>query len=505
MFRKLLVANRGEIAVRIVRTCRDLGIPTVAVYSDADRDSLHVRYADEARRLGPAPSAESYLNVDALLDAARETGADSVHPGYGFLAENAEFARRCQEAGLTFVGPPPDAVALMGDKAAARRVARAAGVPIVPGTEALSGDKEALREAKRIGFPLLVKAVSGGGGKGMRTVSSLSELEAALRQARSEATSSFGDGSVYLERYLERPRHIEFQILADDKGSVIHLLERECSIQRRHQKLIEECPSPRLDADLRRRMGDAALAIAHASAYRNAGTVEFLLDQEGNYYFLEMNARLQVEHPVTEMVLGLDLVELQLEIAAGQPLSLSQEEIRPRGWAIEFRITAEDPYRDFLPCPGRIEFLRSAGGPGIREDSGVATGMEVSPHYDPLIAKLIVWGYDRASCLARAERALREYRVEGIATTLPFFRRVLRDPQFRAGDFDVGYVERSWKDSAAVARAASPAIERDRVALIAAALTAYQAETKSRKRVVPSGERSAWAQRGIKEQHRSRF
>ena len=374
MFRKLLVANRGEIAVRIVRTCRDLGIPTVAVYSDADRDSLHVRYADEARRLGPAPSAESYLNVDALLDAARETGADSVHPGYGFLAENAEFARRCQEAGLTFVGPPPDAVALMGDKAAARRVARAAGVPIVPGTEALSGDKEALREAKRIGFPLLVKAVSGGGGKGMRTVSSLSELEAALRQARSEATSSFGDGSVYLERYLERPRHIEFQILADDKGSVIHLLERECSIQRRHQKLIEECPSPRLDADLRRRMGDAALAIAHASAYRNAGTVEFLLDQEGNYYFLEMNARLQVEHPVTEMVLGLDLVELQLEIAAGQPLSLSQEEIRPRGWAIEFRITAEDPYRDFLRAPeessssGRREvqgFVRTAAWPRV--------------------------------------------------------------------------------------------------------------------------------------------
>ena len=411
MFRKLLVANRGEIAVRIVRTCRDLGIPTVAVYSDADRDSLHVRYADEARRLGPAPSAESYLNVDALLDAARETDADSVHPGYGFLAENAEFARRCQEAGLTFVGPPPDAVALMGDKAAARRVARAAGVPIVPGTEALSGDKEALREAKRIGFPLLVKAVSGGGGKGMRTVSSLSELEAALRQARSEATSSFGDGSVYLERYLERPRHIEFQILADDKGSVIHLLERECSIQRRHQKLIEECPSPRLDADLRRRMGDAALAIAHASAYRNAGTVEFLLDQEGNYYFLEMNARLQVEHPVTEMVLGLDLVELQLEIAAGQPLSLSQEEIRPRGWAIEFRITAEDPYRDFLPCPGRIEFLRSAGGPGIREDSGVATGMEVSPHYDPLIAKLIGLGL-RPRLLSRSCRA-RVARISG--------------------------------------------------------------------------------------------
>ncbi|HEX9724818.1 MAG TPA: biotin carboxylase N-terminal domain-containing protein, partial [Vicinamibacteria bacterium] len=305
MFRKLLVANRGEIAVRIARTCRDLGIPTVAVYSDADRASLHVRYADEVRRIGPAPSSESYLNMDALLEAARDTGADSVHPGYGFLAENAQFARRCREAGLVFVGPPPDAVALMGDKAAARRVAREAGVPIVPGTEALPDDREAIKEANRIGFPLLVKAVSGGGGKGMRTVISPAELPTALRQARSEASSSFGDGAIYLERYLAHPRHIEFQVLADEQGAVIHLLERECSIQRRHQKLIEECPSPRLDADLRGRMGEAAIAIARASGYRNAGTVEFLLDQEGNYYFLEMNARLQVEHPVTEMVLGL--------------------------------------------------------------------------------------------------------------------------------------------------------------------------------------------------------
>jgi acetyl-CoA carboxylase biotin carboxylase subunit len=505
MFRKLLVANRGEIAVRIARTCRDLGIPTVAVYSDADRASLHVRYADEVRRIGPAPSSESYLNMDALLEAARDTGADSVHPGYGFLAENAQFARRCREAGLVFVGPPPDAVALMGDKAAARRVAREAGVPIVPGTEALPDDREAIKEANRIGFPLLVKAVSGGGGKGMRTVISPAELPTALRQARSEASSSFGDGAIYLERYLERPRHIEFQILADERGAIFHLLERECSIQRRHQKLIEECPSPRVDADLRSRMGEAAISIARASGYRNAGTVEFLLDQGGNYYFLEMNARLQVEHPVTEMVLGLDLVEQQLRIAAGEPLALSQDEIRPRGWAIEFRITAEDPYRDFLPCPGRIEFLRPAGGLGIREDSGVAAGMEVSAHYDPLISKLIVWGEDRASCLARAERALREYRVEGITTTLSFFRRVLHDPRFRAGDIDVGYIDRIWKVLAADSQEVSPKNERDRVALIAAALAAYQAETKSRTRVVSSRERSAWAQRGISEQHGSRL
>jgi len=504
MFCKLLVANRGEIAVRVVRTCRELGIPTVAVYSDADRDSLHVRYADEAYRLGPALSVESYLNMDAILEVARESGADAVHPGYGFLAENAEFARRCQKARLTFVGPSPDAVALMGDKAAARRVAQKAGVPLVPGTEALPDDGQAVREAKRIGFPLLVKAVAGGGGKGMRTVGSPGELEGALRQARSEARSSFGDANVYLERYLERPRHIEFQILGDTKGSVIQLLERECSIQRRHQKLIEECPSPRVDEDLRSRMGEAAIAIARAAGYHNAGTVEFLLDQEGNYYFLEMNARLQVEHPVTEMVLGLDLVALQLRIAAGQPLPLSQEDVRPRGAAMEFRITAEDPYRDFLPCPGKIVNLRPAGGLGVREDTGVAVGMEVSPHYDPLIAKLIVWGADRASCLDRAQRALSEYRVEGITTTLSFFRGVVREPEFRAGDIDVGYVDRNWRQWSSSSKVVSLEVERDRAALIAAALAAYQAEATSRKRIAPSAARSAWAQRGIQEQHGSR-
>ncbi len=326
-FRKLLVANRSEIAVRILRTCRELGIKTVAVYSDADRDSLHVRYADEARRIGPAPSTESYLDIDAVLRAARETGADSVHPGYGFLAENPEFAKRCQEVGLVFIGPTPDAVALMGDKAEARRVARKTGVPIVPGSEPISSDADALGEAKRIGFPLLVKAVAGGGGKGMRIVSSESELETALRQARSEASTSFGNASVYLERYLHHPRHIEFQIVADDAGSVVHQLERECSIQRRHQKLMEECPSPRLDSGLRQRMGEAAVALARAADYRNVGTVEFLLDGNGDFYFLEMNARLQVEHPVTEMVVGLDLVRLQLDLAAGEALPFTQADI----------------------------------------------------------------------------------------------------------------------------------------------------------------------------------
>ena len=512
-FRKLLVANRGEIAVRILRTCRELGIKTVAVYSDADRDSLHVRYADEARRIGPAPSTESYLDIDAVLQAARETGADSVHPGYGFLAENPEFAKRCQEVGLVFIGPTPDAVALMGDKAEARRVARKTGLPIVPGSEPISSDADALREAKRIGFPLLVKAVAGGGGKGMRIVSFESELETALRQARSEASTSFGNASVYLERYLHHPRHIEFQIVADDAGSVVHLLERECSIQRRHQKLIEECPSPRLGSELRRRMGEAAVALARAAEYRNVGTVEFLLDGNGDFYFLEMNARLQVEHPVTEMVVGLDLVRLQLDLAAGEALPFTQADIRPHGWAMEFRIVAEDPYQDFLPSPGRIDFLRPAGGPGVRDDSGVFSGWEVQSHYDPLIAKLIVWGRDRQECLARAKRALEEYRVEGISTTLPFFQQVLRDPQFLAGEMDVGYIDRNWKGSAGgagpvlnpVSIPISINVGRDRAALIAAAVAAYRSVGRSRRRTTAEAAPSVWKRAGIREQHGSRL
>ncbi len=503
IFRKLLVANRGEIAVRILRTCRELGIATVAVYSDADRDSLHVRYADEARRIGPAPSAESYLDMDAVLQAARETGADSLHPGYGFLAENPEFAKRCEEVGLVFIGPTPEAVALMGDKVEARRVARKAGVPTVPGSELLSSDVDALSEAKRIGFPLLVKAVAGGGGKGMRIVSSESELETALQQAASEASSSFGNPSVYLEHYLHRPRHIEFQIVADDAGSVVHLLERECSIQRRHQKLIEECPSPRLDSELRQRMGEAAVALARKADYRNVGTVEFLLDGNGEFYFLEMNARLQVEHPVTEMVVGLDLVRLQLALAAGEALPFTQADIRPHGWAMEFRIVAEDPYQDFLPSPGRIDFLRPAGGPGVRDDSGVFSGWEVQPHYDPLLAKLIVWGRDRRDCLARAKRALEEYRVDGISTTLPFFQKVLQDPQFLAGEIDVGYIDRNWEGSASTP--VSIAVDRDRAALIAAAVAVYRSAVRPRRRTTAVAAPSVWKRTGIREQHGSRL
>ncbi|MFQ5789845.1 MAG: acetyl/propionyl/methylcrotonyl-CoA carboxylase subunit alpha [Acidobacteriota bacterium] len=503
MFRKILIANRGEIAVRVERTCREMGIVTVAVYSDADRDGLHVRYADEARRIGPASSAESYLRMEAVLEAARETGADGIHPGYGFLAENADFARRCGEEGLVFVGPPPEALALMGDKVAARRIAREAGVPVVPGTEVALSDEAAIKEAETIGYPLVVKAAAGGGGKGMRVVSSPEELEPALRQARSEASASFGDASVYLERYLCRPRHIEFQIVADGMGSVLHLLERECSIQRRYQKLIEECPSPFLDSALRARMGAAAVAVARRCGYRNAGTVEFLVDGEGRFYFLEMNARLQVEHPVTEMVTGLDLVKLQLEIASGRGLGLDQGDIEPRGWAMELRITAEDPFQDFLPSSGRIRFLRPAGGLGVRDDSGVYAGGEVTPHYDPLIAKLIVWDSDRERCLARARRAVREYRVEGIATTLPFFHRMLRDPQFVAGEMDVGFVDRNWRGGGGSLPGRALEGDNGQAAVIAAAVAGYRARARPAESKLSRG--SAWKQEGLREQLRGRL
>jgi acetyl-CoA carboxylase biotin carboxylase subunit len=504
MFQKVLIANRGEIAVRVARACRELGIRTVAVYSDVDRDALHVRYADEARRIGPAPSTQSYLKMESIIEIAKETGAEAVHPGYGFLAENADFARRCREEGLMFVGPTPEATALMGDKASARRIAREGGVPIAPGTDVLDSDEEAMREAEAIGFPLLVKAVAGGGGKGMRVVHTMDDLPMALTQARSEAGSSFGNPSVYLERFIEQPRHIEFQILGDGDGNVVHLLERECSIQRRHQKLVEECPSPLLDAKLRSRMGDAAVAVARGSGYQNAGTVEFLVDGERNFYFLEMNARLQVEHPVTEMVTGFDLVKLQLEIASGGRLPFSQKDVVPRGWAMEFRITAEDAYQNFLPSPGRIDFLRPAGGPGIRDDSGVYAGWTVTPDYDPLIAKLIVWGEDRDGCVARARRAVREYRVEGIATTLPFFDRVLHDAQFLAGDFDVGYVDRRWKSGVGDSKSSSLETERGRVALVAAAVAAYRKKSPPRSTSDKTAT-SAWKQAGLREQLWSRL
>ena len=444
---KVLIANRGEIAVRVIRACRDMGIATVAVYSECDRAALHVRMADEAWPVGPNPPRDSYLRIDTLLDVAQKSGADAVHPGYGFLAENEDFARACRDAGLTFIGPSPEAIELMGSKTAARQAAIAAGVPVVPGTEtplaADVSDAEVLRLAQEVGYPLMLKAVAGGGGKGMRMVSTPAELPGALRAARSEANSAFGDSAVYLERRLMRPRHIEVQLLGDHHGTVVAFVERECSIQRRHQKVIEESPSLAVSPDLRRRLTSAAASVARQVGYTNAGTIECLLDDDGSFYFLEMNTRLQVEHPVTELVSGVDLVHWQIRIARGERLTLDPEALLvPRGHAVECRIYAEDPDNNFLPSPGRIEKLRVPQGPGVRDDSGATEGLEVPIFYDPLISKLITWGDDRTQALARMRRALREYEVHGIKTTLPFFRWALDDADFLAGRFDTTFIDR---------------------------------------------------------------
>ena len=442
MFSKVLIANRGEIAVRVIRACRDLGISPVAVYSEADRGSLHVQMADEAYLIGPAPSSESYLNIERILQAARSCGAEAIHPGYGFLSENPRFATACAKAGIPMIGPPAESMRLMGSKTGARSILRGAGVPIVPGTyRALTSIEEARAEARNIGYPVMLKASAGGGGKGMRLVEDESHLESDFLTAGSEASHAFGDSSLYLEKYISRPRHIEIQVLADRYGHAIHLGERECSLQRRHQKVVEECPSPLVDADLRRRMGDAALSVVRSAGYANAGTVEFLVDDERNFYFLEMNTRLQVEHPVTEAVTGIDLVCEQFRMAAGEPLSIRQEDVRMRGWAMECRIYAEDPQHGFFPSPGRIERLREPGGPGVRVDSGVYEGWEVPIHYDPLIAKLITLGTDRSQAIARMRRALLEYRVSGIRTTLGFFADVLQDPDFTAGQLSTRFID----------------------------------------------------------------
>jgi acetyl-CoA carboxylase biotin carboxylase subunit len=440
---KVLIANRGEIAVRVIRACRELAIPTVAVFSEADREALHVLMADEAYPIGPPPATESYLVADRLVAVAKAAGADAVHPGYGFLAENAAFAEACAAAGLVFIGPPAAAIRAMGDKTAARRVARELGVPMVPGTvEPLASDAEARRLAGEIGYPVMLKAAMGGGGKGMRLVRQEGELEAALRMTRGEAGSAFGDAAVYLERYIEEPRHVEIQVLADGEGGIVHLGERECSIQRRHQKLIEECPSPVVDADLRERMGDAACRLARAVGYVNAGTVEFLVDLDRRFYFLEMNTRLQVEHPVTEMVTGLDLVREQLRIAAGEPLGYRQGDIGWRGAALESRINAEDPSAGWMPSPGRIALWRPAAGPGVREDSGVYEGCTVPRFYDTLMSKLITWGPDRAVAIQRMRRALAEYRVAGVRTTIPALAAMLADEAFQAGRLSTHFLER---------------------------------------------------------------
>jgi acetyl-CoA carboxylase biotin carboxylase subunit len=485
-FAKLLVANRGEIAVRVIRACRELGIASVAVYSEADADALHVRLADEALPIGPAPSRESYLRVDRVLEAARSSGAEAIHPGYGFLAENAAFARACEEAGVTFVGPKSETIALMGEKTSARREATAAGVPVVPGTlePALSLETIAA-EAETLGYPVMLKAAAGGGGKGLRHVASPEELASALARARSEAQGAFGDESVYLEKAIVRPRHVEIQVLADAHGNAVHLFERECSIQRRHQKLVEESPSPVVTPELRERMGELALSLVRRVGYRNAGTLEFLVDAERRPYFLEMNTRLQVEHPVTELVTGLDLVKLQIRIAQGEPLGLVQSELRQRGHAIECRVYAEDPESGFLPSPGVIQALRAASGPGVRDDTGVYEGAEVPIHYDPLLSKLAVWAEDRPAAIARMRRAVAEYRVLGVKTTLPFFDRLLREPAFLAGDFDTSF---------GTALAAQPDPRQGRaseVAVIAAAISAFEERRQARARVhAPAA--SAW-------------
>ena len=470
MFDKVLIANRGEIAVRVIRACREAGIRTVAVFSEADRDALHVRLADEAHPIGPPPASQSYLVIDRLIEVARLSGAEAVHPGYGFLSENARFARACRAASLVFVGPPPEAIAQVGDKIAARRAAVAAGVPVVPGTpEPLESDAEARRAARDLGFPVVIKAALGGGGKGMRVVATPDALESALRLARSEAASAFGDPSVYIEKAIIEPRHVEIQVLADAHGHLVHLGERECSIQRRHQKIVEESPSSCLDAALRADMGAAACRLLASAGYQNAGTVEFLLDADRRFYFLEVNTRLQVEHPVTELVTGVDLVQEQLRIAAGEKLGYAQGEVVARGWAIECRISAEDPAAGFIPSPGRITTWRLPDGPWVRVDSGVYEGAEVPLHYDPLLAKLIVWGRDRHEAVRRMRRALDEFGVAGVRTTIPFHRALVRHPDFLAGRLSTAFVERAFPGGRGLS---APSPDRARAAAVAAALRA---------------------------------
>jgi acetyl-CoA carboxylase biotin carboxylase subunit len=492
LFKKILIANRGEIAVRVMRACREMGIRTVAVYSDVDRKSLHVRYADEAFHIGPAPSTESYLHIDRIIEVAKRSGAEAIHPGYGFLAENPDFARACEAAGMAFIGPPVAAMELMGSKTASRQALVQAGLPVVPGTTRnLESLEQVERIATEIGYPVMLKASAGGGGKGLRLVHSPAELESAYRTARSEAQNAFNDPSVYLEKYLDRPRHVEIQILGDRHGNLIYLGERECSLQRRHQKVMEECPSPVVDEDLRRRMGKTAVRIGKLAGYWNAGTVEFLLDQERNFYFLEMNTRLQVEHPVTEMVVGIDLVKEQLRIAAGERLRWRQEDVRLRGAALECRIYAEDAANNFFPSPGLITRLQVPAGPGVRRDSGVYEGWTVPIEYDPLLSKLVVWGSDRAEAIARMQRALGEYEVLGIRTNIPFFRRVLEHPDFLAGRLDTGFIDRVLASGVMSEEPRSE--EEECVAMLAAAL---HAERQQDSRPPLRAPESAWKMTG---------
>ncbi|MCU0255555.1 MAG: acetyl-CoA carboxylase biotin carboxylase subunit [Vicinamibacterales bacterium] len=485
---KILIANRGEIAIRVMRGCRDMGIATVAVYSDADRAAPHVRYADEAWHIGPSQAAESYLRIDRIVDVARRSGAGAIHPGYGFLAENEDFAAACRDAGLTFIGPSAEAIQLMGSKTAARRTAIAAGAPVVPGTHtplaSTVADGELAEIAAGIGYPLLVKAVAGGGGKGMRLVADPADLARSVRAARSEAGAAFGDSDIYFERRISHARHVEIQLLADHHGTVVPFVERECSIQRRHQKVIEESPSPVMTPGLRQRMAAAAAAIARAAGYTNAGTIEFLLDEQGEFYFLEMNTRLQVEHPVTEMVTGVDLVQWQIRIARGERLTVDpQAALTPRGHAIECRIYAEDPDAGFLPSPGRILCLRAPSGPGIRRDSGVEAGFEVPIFYDSLVSKLVGWGEDRAQAIARLRRALSEYEVRGIKTTIPFFQWILATEEFAAARFHTTYLDELLVGRKGQPFVVAPETAED-VAVLAVALRSY---LRARNGAAPQG------------------
>ncbi len=517
-FQKVLIANRGEIALRVIRACRDLGLIAIAVFSDADRNALHVRMADEAYHIGPAQAAKSYLHIPTIIDVARRAGAQAIHPGYGFLSENAAFVDACREAGLIFIGPSAESQRAMGEKTAARRTAQAADVPIVPGAMAdVEDDKEAATIAERLGYPLLLKAAAGGGGKGIRFVRDPKDLLPSLRTARSEARSAFGDGRVYIEKAVTPARHIEVQFIADSFGHVVHLGERECSIQRRHQKLVEEAPSPVLDEDLRAKITTAAVKLVRAIHYVNAGTAEFLLGPDRSFYFLEVNARIQVEHPVTELYTGLDLVQEQFRVAAGLPLSFTQEQVIFRGAAIECRISAEDPENRFLPATGTIQALQEPTGPGVRVDSSLYTGLSIPLFYDPLLSKLIMWGADRSQAIARMRRALAEYQVVGVRTTLPFARWLMQQPRFIAGDLSTDFVAEEWdtRPKEGVLAAASETVdsaqatptEAEVAALIGGLLMHEHIEAEKlrrRPRSEANGTANSWRDAGRREAMRGR-
>jgi len=492
--KKIFIANRGEIAVRIIRACRELGITSVIGYSDADRASLAVRMADEAYRIGPPASAESYLNIPVLIETIKRTNCDAVHPGYGFLSERPAFAAACEENGITFIGPKSKIIDLMGDKTRARRAVSKANMPVVPGTmEPIQDAAEAKKIATEFGFPVMIKAAAGGGGKGLRVVNSATELESAIQIAQSEAQSAFGDSSIYIEKKIESPHHVEIQVIADHHGNVVYLGERECSIQRRHQKVIEETPSPFISDDVRKQMCEVAVRAAQEIGYTNAGTMEFLVDANQNFYFLEMNTRLQVEHPITEMVTGIDLVREQIGIASGEPLSFKQSDVKPRGAAIECRIYAEDPYLGFLPSPGKITRLRTPSGPSIRDDSGIYEGYEVSIYYDPLLSKLVTWGKDRTEAIQRMSRALREYQVLGIQTTVEFYQGIMEDKVFLSGNYSTAFLQEFFSRTDNHSSKADPTI-----AMIAAAI--YELEhSSSASATTRSTNISRWKMLGRKE------